>query len=81
MIRGESKLTKGIPLTFEVIIMGHHSGPNVVEHMSFHTEPVTEKFDRISWINAIEVIFEQLDMAPFSVTIQRWCMARYLASP
>ena len=77
-IRGESKLTKGVPLTSEVIIMGHHSDPNAVEHMSSHTEPATKKLGRICWI-VMKVIFKQLDMAGLSVAIQRRCTARYRA--
>ena len=42
-IKGESKLTKGVPVAFEVIIMAYHSDLNAV-HMPRNTEEATTNF-------------------------------------
>jgi len=46
MIKGETNLSKGIMLAFEVIIIRHHSLMNTVEHKSRHPEASPKKLGR-----------------------------------
>ena len=75
LVRGESKLAKGIRLALEVWVMSNHSLSDTIEHMPCHTKTAT-KFIRLEERGVGKVIGIEQGVASLPVAVQVGSTAR-----
>ena len=75
LVRGESKLAKGIRLALEVWVMSNHFLSDTIEHMPCHSKTATE-FIRLEERGVGKVIGIEQGVASLPVAVQVGSTAR-----